>query len=150
MHLSDLFMKKRIIYALSFIALLIIEIIIGAYVDDAFVRPYVGDVLVVILIYCFIRIFLPRSLRWLPVYVFSFACFIEVLQYFRLADALGLADNGLARIVVGSTFDWMDILCYAVGCCLLLLAEYVERKVVSRRRANQSLIGYKNRTHWYI
>ena len=143
-------MKKRIIYALCFLAILIIEIIIGVYVHDAFIRPYVGDVLVVVLIYCFIRIFIPRLLRWLPVYIFAFACFIEILQYFRLADTLGLADNGIARIILGSTFDWKDILCYAVGCCILLLVEYIERGIVRRRRAAQSLIGYKNRTHWYL
>lgn len=143
-------MKKRIIYALCFLAVLIIEIVIGAYVHDTFVRPYMGDALVVILIYCFIRIFIPQSLRWLPIYVFVFACFIEVLQYFQLADMLGLADNGLARIILGSTFDWMDILCYAAGCCILLLVEYIERRVARHRRAARSLIGYKNRTHWYL
>ena len=143
-------MKKRIIYALCFLAILIIEIIIGVYVHDTFVRPYVGDILVVVLIYCFIRIFVPRSLRWLPVYVFAFACFLEILQYFQLAAVMGLSENGLARIVLGSTFDWKDILCYAIGCVLLLLIEYIERKIVRHRRETQSLIGYKNRTHWYL
>ena len=143
-------MKKRIIYALCFLGLLIIEVVIGVYVHDAFIRPYIGDVLVVVLIYCFTRIFIPRSLRWLPVYIFAFACFIETLQYFQLADMLGLADNGVARIVLGSIFDWKDILCYAAGCCILLLAEYIERRVVLRRRATRSLLGYKNRTHWYL
>lgn len=43
-------MKKRIIYASCFFVILIIEIIIGVYIHDAFIRPYIGDVLVVILI----------------------------------------------------------------------------------------------------
>ena len=76
-------MKKRIIYASCFFVILIIEIIIGVYIHDAFIRPYIGDVLVVILICCFIRIFILRSLRRLPVYVFVFACFIELLQDLR-------------------------------------------------------------------
>lgn len=143
-------MKKRVIYALCFLAILVIEVIIGAYVHDAFIRPYFGDVLVVILVYCFIRIFIPRTLNWLPVYIFAFACFIEILQYFQLADILGLSDSGLVRIVLGSTFDFRDILCYAAGCAILLIAEYLERRIMKRRRENQSLIGYKNRTHWYL
>ena len=92
-------MKKRIIYASCFFVILIIEFIIGVYIHDAFIRPYIGDVLVVILICCFIRIFILRSLRRLPVYVFAFACFIELFQYFQLADRLELSNNGFARIV---------------------------------------------------
>ena len=127
-------MKKRIIYASCFFVILIIEIIIGVYIHDAFIRPYIGDVLVVILICCFIRIFILRSLRRLPVYVFVFACFIELLQYFQLADRLELSNNGFARIVLGATFDWKDILCYAVGCSLFGLVEYAVRCVLIMSR----------------
>lgn len=115
-------MKKRIIYAICFIVILVIEILIGMYVRDRFVRPYVGDALVVILIYCFVRIFIPRGMRALPFYVFAFACFIEILQYFQLVDVLGLT-NRVARIVLGSTFDFKDLICYAGGCLFIPLAE---------------------------
>lgn len=113
-------MKKRLFYLLWFIVILVIEIGIGIYVRDAFVRPYVGDALVVVLIYCFVRIFIPRGLPWLPVYVFAFACFIEILQYFRLVDLLGLT-NPVARIILGSTFDFKDIISYAAGCVFILI-----------------------------
>lgn len=113
-------MKKRLFYLLCFIVILAIEIIIGMYVRDAFIRPYVGDALVVVLIYCFVRIFIPRGLPWLPVYVFAFACFIEILQYFRLVDLLGVT-NPVARIILGSTFDIKDIISYAAGCVFILI-----------------------------
>lgn len=113
-------MKKRLFYLLWFIVILVIEIGIGIYVRDAFVRPYVGDALVVVLIYCFVRLFIPRGLPWLPVYVFAFACFIEILQYFRLVDLLGLT-NPVARIILGSTFDFKDIISYAAGCVFILI-----------------------------
>lgn len=113
-------MKKRLFYLLWFIVILVIEIGIGIYVRDAFVRPYVGDALVVVLIYCFVRIFIPRGLPWLPVYAFAFACFIEILQYFRLVDLLGLT-NPVARIILGSTFDFKDIISYAAGCVFILI-----------------------------
>lgn len=115
-------MKKRLFYLLCFIVILAVEVFIGMYVRDAFVRPYLGDALVVVLIYCFVRIFIPRGIRWLPVYVFAFACFIEVMQYFRLVDVLGLT-NRVARIVLGATFDLKDILSYAAGCLFILIAE---------------------------
>ncbi|WP_455592761.1 ribosomal maturation YjgA family protein [Bacteroides sp.] len=115
-------MKKRLFYLFCFIVILAVEVFIGMYVRDAFVRPYLGDALVVVLIYCFVRIFIPRGIRWLPVYVFAFACFIEVMQYFRLVDVLGLT-NRVARIVLGATFDLKDILSYAAGCLFILIAE---------------------------
>ena len=43
--------KMRMIYAILFVLLLGTEMYIGRYVHDSFVRPYFGDVLVVILIY---------------------------------------------------------------------------------------------------
>lgn len=115
-------MKTRLLYALCFIVLLLVEIGIGMYVRDAFVRPYVGDALVVVLIYCFVRVFVPRGIPQLPVYVFAFACFIEILQYFRLVDVLGIT-NRVARIMLGATFDVKDLASYAAGCLLIVLAE---------------------------
>jgi hypothetical protein len=44
----------------------------------------------------------------MPFYVFLFACFVEVLQYFQLVETLGIT-NRAARIILGSTFDWADI-----------------------------------------
>ena len=61
--------KLRAAYLTAFLALLCIEILIGAFVHDAFVRPYVGDVLVVILIYCLIRIVKPTGIKLLLLYV---------------------------------------------------------------------------------
>ena len=42
---------KRIGYAIATVILLLTEVLIALYVHDAFVRPYIGDVLVVIVIY---------------------------------------------------------------------------------------------------
>ena len=51
-------MKKRIFYIISFLVIFCIEVLIALYVCDNFVRPYIGDVLVVVLVYSFVRIFL--------------------------------------------------------------------------------------------
>lgn len=120
-------MKKRIVYIISFIIIFCIEVLIALYVRDSFVRPYLGDVLVVVLVYSFVRIFLPTGISKMPFYVFLFACFVEVMQYFQLADTLGVT-NRAARIVLGSTFDWKDIASYAVGCVLIVLVERLFRR----------------------
>lgn len=120
-------MKKRIVYIISFIIIFCIEVLIALYVRDSFVRPYLGDVLVVVLVYSFVRIFMPTGIPKMPFYVFLFACFVEVMQYFHLADTLGIT-NRAARIILGSTFDWKDIASYAVGCVLIVLVERLFRR----------------------
>lgn len=117
--------KERIKYLISFILLLAIEVCIALYVHDRFVRPYIGDVLVVVVIYCLLRVILPEGIKGLPLYIFLFAALVELLQYFRLVEQLGLQNNTFLRIVIGSTFDIKDILCYAVGCALLRVYEII-------------------------
>lgn len=111
--------RRRFCYAAAFLLLLCVEVLIALYVHDSFVRPYLGDVLAVIAVYCFVRIFLPERVRFLPFSVFLFAAGVEALQYFRLADRLGLAKGSFVGILLGSVFDWKDIACYAAGCALL-------------------------------
>lgn len=109
----------RLHYGVIFLLLLAVEVLIALYVHDDFIRPYVGDVLVVVVVYCFIRIWMPDRCRLLPLYVFLFAAGVEVLQYFDLVSVLGLEENVFLRVLIGSVFDWKDILCYAVGCVVL-------------------------------
>lgn len=111
--------KLRFLYGGAFLVLLIVEVLIALFVHDSIVRPYVGDVLVVIVVYCFVRIFIPEKWRLMPFYVFLFAACVEVLQYFDLVTLLGLSGSRLARVVLGSVFDWKDLACYAAGCLLL-------------------------------
>ena len=113
---NSLSVNSRLFYALCFIAIFAIEVLIALYVRDKIIRPYVGDILVVVLVYCFARIFINKPRRLLPLWVFLFACGVEVMQYFQVATLLNLQDNTVARIVIGSTFDWKDIMCYAIGC----------------------------------
>ena len=112
-------MKKRLIYALATIILIAVEVLIALFVHDNFVRPYIGDVIVVVVVYCFARIIIPEKVHLLPLYVFLFAVMVEVLQYFHIVDLLGLGNSTFFRVLIGGVFDWKDILCYGVGCILL-------------------------------
>lgn len=114
-------MEKRIYYIILTIILLAMEVLIALFVHDQFVRPYIGDVLVVVVIYAFVRIWIPESVRLLPLYVFLFAAGVEILQYFNIVELLGVQDNVFLRTIIGTSFDVKDILCYAAGCVLIWL-----------------------------
>lgn len=92
---------------------------------DSFIRPYVGDMLVVIVLYTFIRIFIPEKVKFLPSYILCFAVLVEVLQYFRIVEVLGLSDNRFFSVLIGSVFDIKDIICYAVGCLLIVVGQII-------------------------
>jgi len=125
--------RSDIKYLCAFIAVFIIEAIIAVFIHDNFIRPYLGDILVVVLIYCFIKTFVRNETKLLPLYIFIFAVLVEVGQYFNLVTLLGLSEYKLARIIIGSTFDMKDIACYLVGCVGLFLYEMIKRRFMDKQ-----------------
>lgn len=111
--------------------LFIVEVLIALYVHDRFVRPYLGDYIVVFLIYCSVRTFLKASPLTVVIGVLLFAYLVELLQYLRIVDRLGLADNLLAKTVIGYGFEWLDMLAYTLGAGTILLLENVSRRKIS-------------------
>lgn len=118
-------MKKRlrIGYAVLFGGILLTEICIALFVRDSFVRGYVGDMLVTVLLCCFCRMFIPHKVTLLPLYVFLFACVVEFWQYIDIVKLLGLQNSRFLSVLVGRTFSAADIVCYAVGCVLFFVFE---------------------------
>ena len=124
--------NRRIVYLLIFCGLLAVEVCIALFVNDAFIRPYVGDMLVTLLLCGLCRVIVPNKVQLLPLYVFIFAACVEVSQYFDLVALLGLADNRILSIALGRTFSWLDIVCYAVGCvAAFLLDQVISKKLKS-------------------
>ena len=103
--------------------LLITEIYIGVFVKDDFVRPYMGDFLVVILIYTFVRAFFKYSIINTAIGVLLFSFLVEILQYFKIVEILGLGSSQLARTIIGTTFGWEDFIAYSLGIVTVLGAE---------------------------
>lgn len=109
--------KRKLIYAALFAAILVTEILIGKYAHG-FVRAYIGDVLVMPAMYFFVRIFTEKFPRTLPMILLIFACIVEVSQYFALYKVLGFAPSSLPAILIGTGFEWKDLLAYAAGSLL--------------------------------
>ena len=115
----------RTIYALLFGGLLLIEIGIALFVHDAFIRPYVGDVLVTLLLCCLFRVFVPQGVRLLPLYVFLFSAAVEIGQYFDMVKLPGLESHAFLSVLLGRTFSVHDLLCYAIGCLLFVAIDHI-------------------------
>ena len=108
-------------FLLSFI-LFLAEVLIATLLKHIFfVRAYLGDVIVVILLYTLVKsFFIIKEDRKLIAGIFIFSCLVEWAQYFNIADKLGLSPGSIMYIIVGNSFSWVDIACYAAGCLLLL------------------------------
>ena len=115
--------KFQLRYFISFLTLFVIEVLIALFAHDAFVRPYVGDGLVVILLYCLVKSFFKVRVLPTAISVLIFSYTVEVLQYFKLVELLGLQKYSLARILIGTTFQWGDLMAYTVGVGVVLLVE---------------------------
>lgn len=122
--------NKRILYGITTIILLVIEVLIALYVHDSIIRPYVGDILVVVVIYTFVRIFIPERVALLPVYIFVFAAGVELLQLINIVDVLGVRDSSFFSVLIGTVFDIKDVICYAVGCLFLCGYEIIKKRYV--------------------
>lgn len=120
--------KLRLRYAIAFFILLVVEVLIALFVNDDFVRPYVGDMLVVIVIYCFVRIIIPQRCKLLPIWIFVFAAGVELLQYFDIVKVLGLEKIEFFRVLIGTVCDIKDIVCYAIGCGVLFVYEVLQNR----------------------
>jgi len=112
-------------YALFTLILFITEICIALFIKDKFIRPYFGDLLVVILIYCFIKSFFVVPIFKTAIAVLLFAFLVEFLQYLQLIEILGLEHSKLAKIIMGSSFNWMDIVMYTCGIMIVLFIEKI-------------------------
>lgn len=115
--------KIHPVYLILTFILLFTEVFIALFVHDQFIRPYIGDFLVVILIYCFVRSFLNTPIVTTALGVLLFAYGVEILQYFRIVEVLGLQHSRAARIIIGSAFEWRDILAYTAGIVAVILGE---------------------------
>lgn len=110
-------------YFTAFTLLFLTEIAIAVYINDQIIRPYGGDFLVVILLYCLAKTFLRWPVTGTAIAILLVAYGIEILQYFDFVNRIGLGDSKMASIILGNFFTWGDMLAYTLGIALTLLIE---------------------------
>ncbi|WP_221392438.1 DUF2809 domain-containing protein [Dyadobacter sp. NIV53] len=112
--------KKYLVFTLL---LLFTEIIIALYAHDQIIRPYGGDFLVVILLYCFVKSIVNLEVIIAAIAVLLFSYLIEILQYFHIVEVLGLGNSKAARVIMGNSFEWADMLAYTLGIIFVVFIE---------------------------
>jgi hypothetical protein len=112
-----------------FLIVLLIEIIIAIFFRDPFVRYFLGDVLIVVLICYFIRSFCAARLPLVIVGTLIFAYSVEIAQYFNIANYLGGRDSIAVQLTVGTTFEWLDFIAYTIGSGLNFAIAHYHRRL---------------------
>ncbi len=139
---SEYCWDARMNWAMMGIAILAFEICIAIYAKDGFIRYYLGDVLAAAMLYAFGRAAFRLPPKILALTVFTLSLVIEITQYFKVLEILGVQNYAL-WIIFGGTFDWTDIICYAIGCVLAYASEnfigsehaiYNEIRIFRRKR----------------
>lgn len=120
---KSIFTFNKTYFALA-VFLFIVEVFIGVYVKDKFIRPYGGDFLVVILLYFLVKAFFNISVFRAALYVLIFSFAVEFAQYFKIVEILGLQDIKLARIIIGTSYANEDLVAYFLGIVTVLAGEY--------------------------
>lgn len=123
-------MKRRLIYFILTVACFIdCIIIVKIFSGNQFIRGFIGDTIVILLVYFFIKIFSDFHALKLTVFTLAIAFTTELLQYLRLAAYLGLEHNPLAVLIFGSVFDPYDLVAYTIGA---ILVYFIDTRLVER------------------
>ncbi|PLK45934.1 DUF2809 domain-containing protein [Emticicia sp. TH156] len=125
-------------YGLLAVVFFVIEVMIAVYVHDSFVRPFVGDYLVVFLVYCFVFTFWNTHFVTASAAVLLFSYLVEASQYFHFVHRMGWEKHRIVAVALGSSFSWYDLLAYTLGVLTILWVEY-RRTNAGKHPQKQSL-----------
>ncbi len=110
-------------YALATLILLATEFFIALKVHDHFIRPFVGDALVVILMYTALQTIFRKKPETTANLSLAIAFTIETLQAVDFAAYLGANHHPWLSVLLGRTFSPDDYLAYLAGYALIGLVD---------------------------
>ena len=129
-------MKARMPYIIGALLLTGVEVVIGVFEFNHFIRAYLGDVIIVWVLYCLFRSFVPRKFNSYGVVlgILAFSFVVEFLQKAHIADILGV-ENKLLRIIIGTSYAAEDLWCYVAGTAVTI-AEIIIFQQLKKRKTN--------------
>ncbi len=129
-------MKARLPYIIGFVLLVAVEVCIGVFYFSFFIRAYIGDVIIVWVLYCLFRSFVPKRFNSygiaVGILIFSFA--VEFMQKAHIADILGV-ENKLLRIIIGTSYATEDLWCYVAGTAVTILEIWLFNRLSAHKNS---------------
>ncbi|WP_432453964.1 DUF2809 domain-containing protein [Agarivorans sp. QJM3NY_29] len=116
-------LRFSLTHALKSLLWLIVLIVIACYVRDDFIRPTLGDVFVVVWLHYLLASIVNVSSKITAAAAVLIAYLIEMGQYLQINQWLNIAPSSVLHIILGATFDGMDLLAYLIGGMLCLLID---------------------------
>lgn len=121
-------MRFSLKYFLAAFVLFITEFLIARFINGGFIRNVLGDYLVVFLIYYFLLSFYKWQKIKLAVFVLLVAYLIEILQYVQILKILGIPKSTFTDMILGSSFDWLDMLAYTLAFLSIVFMQRILQK----------------------
>lgn len=115
-------------YLIASIILFIVEVFIAIFLKDGFIRHTFGDYLAVILLYCMFKSCVTTKPFYIAIVVLIISYGIEFLQLTNFLEMINLDNNKLAKIILGSTFSFSDLIAYTLGFISILIFEFQTQK----------------------
>lgn len=129
--------QYRVSMAIAAVIIFIVEFMIATkFKHYHFLRGFVGDYLVVILLYTILQAIKPLKPVVAGIMIFLFSVGVEFMQMINPAKLLGFAKGSAGEIIIGSTFSVEDIIMYFCGTVTVVVIDLVIRK-----RMNLKLIS---------
>lgn len=122
------FKNQRRNFAVLFIVIFGVEFFIASSIKDTFVRTVLGDFFVVILLYSIVRAITRIHRYKVAIGVLIFTYLIEFSQQIHLVEILGIKRNFYIDLILGTSFDWKDLLAYTMGIMVVLIIENISIK----------------------
>lgn len=92
---------------------------------QSWIHSYAGDVLVAIFLYLLLRGVLPRlSPAICGLTILCVSIVVECSQLFTSPFLEQLRQTFPGRVILGASFDWIDLLCYALGVGLAVSLDW--------------------------
>ena len=115
---------------LTYLALIIITILLGLLSRHINGVPlFIGDILWGLMVYFIVRfLFINQSIKWVTIASLLFCYAIEFSQLYQAPWINNIRHTVIGGLVLGETFVWSDLLCYAVGIGIGILVNVLPGK----------------------
>ncbi len=110
-------------FTLSILCFLSCIIIVKLFDDNLFIRGFTGDIIVILLIYFLVKAIYDVKPSHLAILVLGLGFITEFLQYAKLIRLLGLEQNTIAKLIIGSVFDPFDLIAYTLGAITVYIID---------------------------